>query len=138
MEKSGRSMKFFVDIPELRAMADTRLAHDIREAAFERVRNFYFDRIFFLGAVIAVTYGWAMMRYSPGNQFFKWWPVQIAVILLGATVYFNFVYWCYRREIRKTVRAILREKGNFCLDCGYLIEGVESGRCPECGRAIES
>lgn len=42
------------------------------------------------------------------------------------------------RFMRPCIRAELRELGiNLCTKCGYNLTGNVSGRCPECGTAIE-
>jgi len=50
--------------------------------------------------------------------------------ILTFAIYFDFVRWAARQYLAKTLPAL-------CERCGYDLTGNTSGRCPECGVAIQ-
>ena len=60
------------------------------------------------------------------------WPWSV-LIGLGLPAAAGFILW--RWEKRRLART--GEGGPACDKCGYLLIGLESKRCPECGRAVE-
>jgi len=51
------------------------------------------------------------------------------------------VAYCFgrfqRNRERRELRTLLSETSSRCLDCGYDLQGLGGGNCPECGKAHE-
>lgn len=97
-----------------------------------------------LKAYAAARYGDAeMARYLPegGDYRLRWLPEGIAInaiwivggAILGAIAYVRYkhAHVIYRQRIRNMPVPERR-----CTRCGYCLDGLESGPCPECGWTI--
>ena len=123
------------------------LAHvdrDARIAAARRVRNRSLrDPVIWL--MWAGYAGFLVVAFFIGQWYFgsaynvlrlPVWAVMPAVMLIA-----GFAGWLplalYERHL---LRRRLRRHfpGEVCAGCGYNLTGVESGRCPECGRGFRT
>lgn len=82
-----------------------------------------------LGAsVLALARGW-----------FSWvarYPMPV-MIALGTIVGFT-MSWLMSRALLRELRELLTQRGvAVCRGCGYHLTGNTTGRCPECGHAVE-
>ena len=61
--------------------------------------------------------------------------VQGISLFVGPTIFGIVPLLLYRRDVRRSVREQIRALGTpLCLQCGYNLTGLDSGRCPECGK----
>lgn len=65
------------------------------------------------------------------------WIALTSAFILGFVVGYQFFLRRVRIDIREAiVEAYRGERLPVCLKCGYPLEGIEGGKCPECGHGI--
>jgi hypothetical protein len=61
-------------------------------------------------------------------------PIAAAFLAWAAIL---AIFWILHKPIRRSLRRQLRQQGvPICVECGYDLQGNESGRCPECGTPV--
>lgn len=85
-------------------------------------------RVTLTGATVAASIAFAEVTGLRG-------PGRVAIIFLAAFVCTAFLAWRDRVLRGKHLAELLRADGRRCVNCGYIILGLTSGNCPECGRA---
>jgi hypothetical protein len=77
---------------------------------------------------VAVILAIPFLAFSRGTQFMALigWEMKLLVFVCGFVV---------TLVLRAASRGVQRRKDDFCIHCGYTVEGLgPSGQCPECGR----
>ncbi len=77
------------------------------------------------------------------------WGLEIVKSVGEHVAQFIFILFClplfividsaiHGGQIRRTIRIKINEAGtSMCIECGYLLEGIEGPACPECGNVPE-
>ena len=62
----------------------------------------------------------------------NWLIVELVLVLATITSMYSIGHNAHRIVVRKS-----RTKHHQCLTCGYSLDGMRAGACPECGKEIE-
>jgi hypothetical protein len=60
--------------------------------------------------------------------------IMFSMIGIGQLFYLRV----HRKAIRSEISRILHALESHCIGCGHNLQGITSGRCPECGREFEA
>lgn len=67
--------------------------------------------------------------FGTGRTYMLGLPLWMMLLSLG---------WLPFLLVRNRLRSLRRRRRGLCLKCGYNLQGNTSGRCPECGTAVDS
>jgi len=126
-KRSKRSYIGFADVPELGRFDDPLRRRQVRRMAENQVLGSWWRITFAVVSAPAL----ATLLAGHFRRLPHWWPVVVILLVMSPSVY----YWCRRRALRRVVRCELQRDGvPICIECGYDLRGLDTPRCPECGR----
>ncbi|MFN0136725.1 MAG: hypothetical protein ACKVS9_11495 [Phycisphaerae bacterium] len=106
--------------------------------------HFVCNPFFYLYVIAVVVVGIAAvpMIHAMSLRLGGWVRLPHWVFAAGSLIAFIAIYYVgigifWDRSVRNRLRQLIRERGiAICVACGYDCRGIESERCPECGKAL--
>ena len=65
------------------------------------------------------------------------WSVAFGDFMLLAAVGAVVLYYAIVEVRRSNAEERWKQRGRYCIKCGYSLKGNQSGVCPECGEPIQ-